>query len=353
MSNIKNIIYYIIYLIVSVSFIILLIEFAGRAILNFKYGVSGKSYGLWQADDELGADHAPNGYNSNAYTNDWGFRNVDNVIEPKPKNGLRVIAFGGSTTFGYNLNQDQTFTQQLQNSLRKEAGLEQSEVLNAGRIMFCSAHNLILMKKLVPKLKPDYAVLYDGINDYTNTTQLLAEGQDIDNLMQEKKYGLIAKGYDQNRWLKRNSVIIRIFDYYIASLIPNIILSMRENKRQDVSQGKVEKIYEWTYENYQHTLGDMVNYLKSQNVKVIIVRYAIVKQAEGMKYVAPQIDSCARINANVANAMQVPLYDMENSFNQLPNKSEYFINSGVHVTAEGAKRVASDLIKIIQEQQKK
>ena len=54
---------------------LLLLEGATRLYLYSKYAKPGKSYGLWQGDKELGAIHALNGYNSNAETNDYGFRN--------------------------------------------------------------------------------------------------------------------------------------------------------------------------------------------------------------------------------------------------------------------------------------
>ena len=63
---------------------ILAIEGAGYAIIHFMYGVPGKSYGLWTYDAEIGAIHASNGYNSNSETNNYGFRNKEDVLDPKP-----------------------------------------------------------------------------------------------------------------------------------------------------------------------------------------------------------------------------------------------------------------------------
>src|ERR1700756_5508085 len=78
-------------------------EGIGRAVLHYKYGVPGKNYGLSTYDPVLGAVHAPNAYNSNSETNSFGFRNSEDVFEPKPRGALRIIAYGGSTTFCYNL----------------------------------------------------------------------------------------------------------------------------------------------------------------------------------------------------------------------------------------------------------
>ena len=72
--------------------LLLAIEGAGYAYLHFKYGVPGKTYGLWTYDEEFGAIHAANAYNSNSETNSLGFRNKEDVIEPRPPGSYLVIA---------------------------------------------------------------------------------------------------------------------------------------------------------------------------------------------------------------------------------------------------------------------
>lgn len=110
----KNIVYGLISLVVSTIILILAAKSVGRFIVYMKYGVSGKSYGLWQYDAELGAIHASNAYNSNSETNNLGFRNREDVFRPKPRGALRIIAYGGSTTFCFNLYTDQAWPIRLQ-----------------------------------------------------------------------------------------------------------------------------------------------------------------------------------------------------------------------------------------------
>src|SRR5205823_3734018 len=90
----------------------------GRLVLHYKYSVPGKTYGLWTYDPVLGAVHAANAYNSNSETNSLGFRNKEDVFEPKPPGSLRIIAYGGSTTFCYNLLTEEAWSLQLQDVLR-------------------------------------------------------------------------------------------------------------------------------------------------------------------------------------------------------------------------------------------
>ena len=48
------------------------IELGGRLYLHLRYGVPGKSYGIYMPDDELGATHRPNSYNTGGALNNWG-----------------------------------------------------------------------------------------------------------------------------------------------------------------------------------------------------------------------------------------------------------------------------------------
>ena len=189
------------------------LEGLGRELISLRYGVPGKTYGLWKYDPELGATHRSNAYNTRSTLNNYGFRNLENVFDPRPSNSLRIIAFGGSTTFGYNLKDGETYTEKLQERIRELPGFEKTQVLNAGRICYSAGHNLILMKRFVPQFKPDYVIIYEGINEMMNVWALQRDGVSLDNL--GHRYGVIGKSFDQNRWLKRNSVIVRFIDYYV------------------------------------------------------------------------------------------------------------------------------------------
>ena len=68
--------------------------------------------------------------------NDWGFRNSEDVIDPKPTGALRIIAYGGSTTFLPNEVEENTWTYQLQQKLRQKTGNPAHQVLNGGVVLW-------------------------------------------------------------------------------------------------------------------------------------------------------------------------------------------------------------------------
>jgi lysophospholipase L1-like esterase len=126
--------------------------------------MSNMGYGLWQYDKELGAIHASNSYNSNSETNSLGFRNHEDVFEPKPPGALRIIAYGGSTTFCYNLDTEHAWPLRLQALLRAHHN-PGDQVLNAGAVMWSISHEITRAERDLPRLHPDYVSIYSGFNE--------------------------------------------------------------------------------------------------------------------------------------------------------------------------------------------
>lgn len=323
------------WVLVCVAVMVLAVEGVGRALIWFKYGQPGKSYGLWRPDPELGADHRPNAYNSLTTTNDHGFRNREDVLVPRPKDAPRIIAFGGSTTFGYNLRDEDTFTSQLEELMRRQHGLERSQVLNAGRIACSSGYNLKLVRRVAPELRPDYAIVYEGVNEMLNAYNLSRQGYSLDDL--DGRWGVTAS-LDQERWLKRNSVIVRFIDYGVKRWL------LRFRKQDPVdSLWSDMQVDPWVVENFRRVLGEMLGVLEAHDVTPVVVRYAFSR----FGHIHGIFSDTA---AEVAREHDVLVYDMRGQFEsgQVPLDA-LFIHSGVHVTPEGARRMAQGLAAVIVE----
>jgi len=95
-----------------------------------------------------------------------GFRITKNQGPwPPVLNNINIFLFGGSTTFGYGVPDDQTIASYLQeflsNRLRREV-----RVYNFGRGSYYSTQERILFERLlVSGIIPDLAVFIDGFND--------------------------------------------------------------------------------------------------------------------------------------------------------------------------------------------
>ena len=95
-----------------------------------------------------------------------GFRPIkDQYPWPPRESDLSVFVFGGSTTFGYGVADDQTIASHLQ-ELLVEASSRPVKVYNFGRGSYMSLQERILLENLIlAGAVPDFAVFIDGLND--------------------------------------------------------------------------------------------------------------------------------------------------------------------------------------------
>ncbi len=88
---------------------------------------------------------------------------------PKEPGTLRILCFGGSTTYGVGVGADQnTYPAQLESLLSgpaREAGWDTVEVFNLGVGGYTSREILGTMARMVPRLEPDVILIQNAIND--------------------------------------------------------------------------------------------------------------------------------------------------------------------------------------------
>jgi lysophospholipase L1-like esterase len=93
--------------------------------------------------------------------NALGFRGPEISLEAKRRK--RIVAVGGSTTYGVSVSDSDTWPALLQ----KELG-EAVEVINAGIPAASTVEHIHLLATIVPELKPDVLLLHVGLNDLRN-----------------------------------------------------------------------------------------------------------------------------------------------------------------------------------------
>ena len=99
-----------------------------------------------------------------ARTNSLGFRGPD--FEPsKPPNTFRVVALGGSSTFGFHNEDDETYPHYLQGRFESEDRGQRVEVINAGFPYYTTASIRSLLEEEVAGYDPDLVTLYTAYND--------------------------------------------------------------------------------------------------------------------------------------------------------------------------------------------
>jgi len=113
-------------------------------------GMSYLNYGLSPTRDEF---------------NTLGYRG-DDIVMPKPDGVYRIVALGGSTTFGeYLSTYQEAYPHQLQQILRETYGYTDVDVINAGVPGYTTWESAVNLLLRVPDLDPDMVIVYHGIND--------------------------------------------------------------------------------------------------------------------------------------------------------------------------------------------
>ncbi len=138
----------------------------------------------WLLIKPLSAEHVPDKYlhhklvpNTNARfeqvefsyvqrVNNLGIRGKDRTLE-KPSQHYRILMLGDSFTMGKGVEDDQTFSALLENSLnlKKTCTSKTFEVLNAGVDSYAPILSYIQLKKYLAPMRPDVIVLNLDPND--------------------------------------------------------------------------------------------------------------------------------------------------------------------------------------------
>jgi lysophospholipase L1-like esterase len=111
------------------------------------------------------------------------------VAIPKPDGVFRILALGGSTTYGHALPVQEAWPAQLQSILRDEYNYPQLEVINLGAPGYFSLDSLVNLATRGLAHEPDLILVYDGLNDaiirmyhdtacYSGDTPLFGMGTD-------------------------------------------------------------------------------------------------------------------------------------------------------------------------------
>lgn len=146
-------------------------------------------------------------------TNEKGFRKVDSTPYLKRPGELRVLVLGDSHTFGYEVNQQETYAAVTEKLLR-EKGFD-ATVINAGVSGTGTAEQLVFLEQEGLRYDPDVVVLGFFSNDFDDNLKSSFFKLDArDSLVSEKKEHLpgikiqnFIYQFQWVHWLSENSYL--------------------------------------------------------------------------------------------------------------------------------------------------
>ena len=126
------------------------------------------SGGLWEnipEDVDTPADYDKHGFRTNIPSEIWNTESNLDIYEKKPVKTYRIFAVGGSTTFGVDVENHQTWPAHLENKFRELELDFNIEVINVGKNGSDTRDETKIIETYLIDFQPDMIIMYSGWND--------------------------------------------------------------------------------------------------------------------------------------------------------------------------------------------
>lgn len=288
-----------------------------------------------------------------ARTNSLGFRGPDFEAEKGPDT-FRIIALGGSSTFGFHNEDDETYPFYLQEMFRSGDRGSRVEVINGGFPYYTSASIRSLLESEILKYDPDLVTLYTAYNDASWPLSLSP----------------FLKGLF---WIQQHSSIYLVIK---ETVFPDIRVYQMQNRLRRRSAGdgadlaRIEADAEAIAARYRENLEAIADRVRGRGAKLILIRQpmttAVVNRgidsltfAEEYRAVREKLEAGASTHPFETRLVyQWRLLEELDSFARErglelvdnvaltdPDRSQ--LTSHVHLSAEANRRLAEELHAVI------
>ena len=292
--------------------------------------------------------------------NSLGYRGAE-IAVPKPEGVFRIVALGGSTTYGQGIEDWRlAYPAQLERILREDYGYAGVEVVNAGVHGYASWDSLANFAFRVLDLEPDLIIVYHGIND------LAAR-------MVDPAY---YDGLNRARGVWQEAPDLQLYIPSVLYRLTAIKLGWMENPTWLLWKlEEMEPIASCPYEQtcvlagltdgeilaanpplyFERNLRNLISLAQANDVQVALSSWAYFpdaipgREAGGYMTAPFRQEGIAEQNAilaELASTMGVNYYDL---LANMPYATAYWID-GIHVTAAGAREQAAEYAAFLVEQ---
>jgi hypothetical protein len=213
--------------------------------------------------------------------------------------------------------------------------------MNGGVITWSLGHAYQKALKDVPPLKPDYVVIYSGINEFSNDYFMQQQGKIMKDLLAAGKHGEVATNLDQCGWAKRNLVLERLVEYVLTPMLEK----RAEETREEIAKKKeAEAAYDNKYdglepdpyvlENYLLVLGDFFDLIEKNGGKPVFVIQAHGRNNKANVHFTSYSRKGAEFARQRGGVIIVDADEVVKNYDGDP--MDLFIHSGAHFEKLGA-----------------
>lgn len=209
-------------------------------------------------------------------TNAQGFRDVEDYSYEKPDGVLRVLSLGDSQTQGFEVRQDQTFSE-ISERFLKEHGFK-AQVFNTGISGFGMAEQLAFLENEGIKYKPDVVLVGFYANDFEDNIKAGLFALENGTLVVKKTTHIpgvrilnIINEIALNRWLSENSYLYSLTLNTVWNWSKRLLLTRAEARLQTEFSIRTEEITEYNRDLMVRLLERLYAFCREHGIRLIIL----------------------------------------------------------------------------------
>jgi lysophospholipase L1-like esterase len=267
---------------------------------------------------------------------------------PKPDGTYRIVAVGGSTTYGFDVDADTAYPAQLEAILRFDYGFDQVEVVNLGIPAFNSLDSVVQVAGRALDYGPDLIIVYHGVNDAVVRINASPECYNGDTPIR-------GMGWDIGIWQYSREDLPRSAIYRLVALRfgwmdnPGALLDRLERTQlceENSSLDLETQIQTNTAIYFERNLRSIIGITAAHDVEIMLATFDW--NDEGiLNAIGPPGTSRSQVSEvlkQVMNEQNAIIRAFENEFDHvhvfpfdelMPSGAEYWLDDGYHPTAAG------------------
>jgi len=311
--------------------------FATEIFLRIKHNDNFAGYRSWGHKKSIifGFEAEPNHqwqkFGATYSTDAFGFRTHLQGGNWPDSDGLKIFAMGGSSAFGFGLNDDETWAHHLENYLEEKTGQGRLDVINAGNNGFNSLQIFLRFYLKILPLKPTHIIFYENVNDL--------EAQKIEPWTVKISEDILFSQTVSDYWSKINA----LKNFYARTLVFKIINERYKlvnlEKQSFFDEKGFMDILEHNSRVYMRNIRTMAKICEMNNIQMVLVTFIFddVKKGGLMSRAVRYYNQLVR---TFAREEGIPFIDLEREFANVPEKDKYFQSDHYHPSQEGARYMA-------------
>jgi len=246
--------------------------------LNIKYE--------WRAEDDIlpyvpkpdykGRMFLKDQYDVAFSTNSGGFRGAADISPVGDEEDLRLLFIGDSFTFGWGINDDETYASRFAERLEEVFPAKNIEVINAAVYGYDIVQYREVLKRTL-KYAPDIVFLGFCLENDLNITPLKAGSSDVEDSIRVEKNDI---AYHIREFINHLHLVAMIRDrlYITFPKIRNLMLSIGVNNKRDIFLEKYTPSLERSLEETGKVLIDMNAMAGKGGAEFIVVLIPLKEQ---------------------------------------------------------------------------